>query len=189
MTKRCYWCKWGVPTIYLIGLIIISLISSLTYYFIYPLFRDYKAVITLRESNYIPSIYPVEGKITSGFYAMRGKRRHSALDIACKVNSKIRAMANGYVEKIELDAYYGVKVTIIHVSKKHRFKTVYAHLYKASVKEDEFILRGQVIGLSGDTGSSTGPHLHLEIWKSYMRYNNLLWKLVNPEPYCKGWIK
>lgn len=193
--KGCRWCRRKIFTMYFLVALFVITTCALSYFLVYPLFKDYKEVLKLRESNFIPSIYPVEGKITGRFNDLRKiansnkYRYHHAIDIACPVNTKIRSMANGHVVKIELTAFYGVKVTVIHVSKKHRFKTIYAHLYKAKVAVDEFVLRGDVIGLSGNTGSSQGPHLHLEVWKARWRYSNLIWKSVAPEPYCKGWIK
>jgi murein DD-endopeptidase MepM/ murein hydrolase activator NlpD len=82
--------------------------------------------------------------------------------------------ANGYGIHIDVDHGYG-------------FVTKYAHLSKLKVKPGQKIKRGQVIGLSGNTGQSAGPHLHYEVVRDGRKINpvNHLIKGVTPEEFLK----
>lgn len=109
---------------------------------------------------------PVRGWITSRF----GYRRdpfsgihsfHSGIDIACRYGSPVFAAQDGVVLYAGYRIGYGRVVVL-----KHRFgyKTVYAHLSEIKVTSGQRIRRSQIIGFSGSSGRSTGPHLHFEIW-------------------------
>ncbi len=107
-------------------------------------------------------IWPVDGVLTSKF-GIRGGRRHDGIDIGAPEGTEIRAAANGTV------MYAGNQQTgygnLIIISHANDMITVYAHNQKNLVKEKNEVKRGQVIGLVGRTGRSTGPHLHFEIRK------------------------
>ncbi len=112
-----------------------------------------------------PSIWPVKGWISSPFgyrqSPFTGEREfHSGLDICSKMDSPIEASADGVVASIEYDDGHG-KILVI----KHGYGLVtrYAHLDKALVKKGQAVKRGQEIALMGNTGRSTGPHLHYEV--------------------------
>jgi len=112
-----------------------------------------------------PSIRPVEGWITSGFgyreSPFTGERSfHAALDISNKAGTKIIATADGKVSYAARKALLGKLVTIDH---GYGRVTRYAHLKKILVKPGQQVKRGDVIGLMGNTGRSTGPHLHYEV--------------------------
>lgn len=113
----------------------------------------------------IPSIIPSQGFISSRFgYRMSpftgSKRQHKGLDIAAAVGTKIIAPADGKVVFADRDGAYGLCVEIDH---GNGIKTRYAHMSKISVKVGNTIKRGGLVGLVGNTGRSTGPHLHYEI--------------------------
>jgi len=112
-----------------------------------------------------PSIRPVRGWITSKFGYRKspftGQREfHSGLDIANKSGTKIIATANGRISYAARKTYIGNLVIIDHGFGK---VTKYGHLKKVLVKRGQKVKRGDVIGLVGNTGRSTGPHVHYEV--------------------------
>jgi len=115
-----------------------------------------------------PTIMPVKDDeiwITSGFGWRRspftGMRQfHHGLDISGRKGAPIIATADGVVNKVGYDRFLGNYVRITH---DERFETLYAHLLKAGIAEGEPVKRGQVIGLMGSTGMSTGYHVHYEV--------------------------
>lgn len=111
-------------------------------------------------------------------YPFRYIFEHPAIDIRSKQNSPLRASASGYVGRVRLDSSsrYGY-IMIIHAD---GFSTVYGHITKSYVKEDQFVTQGELIGqtggMPGTTGAgrlSTGPHLHFEIRKNGIPVNPL----------------
>jgi murein DD-endopeptidase MepM/ murein hydrolase activator NlpD len=115
----------------------------------------------------VPSGYPVESKrITSNFgYRMhpihKVKKFHHGLDFGGELGSPITATADGIVEYAELNKGYGNLVVIHH---NFGFKTAYGHMQEnLKVKKGDFVKKGDVIGYLGNTGISTGPHLHYEV--------------------------
>lgn len=113
----------------------------------------------------IPSIVPSQGFISSRFgYRMSpftgSKRMHKGLDIAAAVGTKIVAPADGKVVFADRDGAYGLCVEIDH---GNGIKTRYAHMSKISAKIGSTIKRGDLVGLVGNTGRSTGAHLHYEV--------------------------
>ena len=113
----------------------------------------------------IPSVWPVKGYLTSGFGLRRAptagaSRMHKGLDIANRVGTAVQAPADGKVTFSGYDGAYGLCITIDH---GNGLKTRYAHLHKSAVKPGDEVLRGEVIGALGNTGRSTGPHLHYEV--------------------------
>src|SRR3989338_8659104 len=108
-------------------------------------------------------------------YPYRYVFEHPAIDIATKQGTPVRAAAGGYVAKAKgvCNAY----VMIIH---DQGYATVYGHLSKVSVKDDDFVEQGQIIGLSGGmprtccSGNlTTGPHLHFEVRREGLPMNPL----------------
>lgn len=112
-----------------------------------------------------PSIWPTQGFLTSGFGWRRspfsgGGRMHKGLDISNRVGTPICAPARGTVTFVGVDGGYGTCVMIDH---GNSIVTRYAHLQKALVREGQYVQRGDVIAALGNTGRSTGPHLHYEV--------------------------
>lgn len=112
-----------------------------------------------------PSIWPVRGWITSDFgYRLdpftAQHRGHHGMDIANAPGTPIVAPADGTVVYSALGAGYGNVVVIDH---GNGIKTRYGHLKKSEVRVGERIKRGQQIAQLGNTGRSTGPHLHYEV--------------------------
>ncbi len=112
-----------------------------------------------------PSIRPVNGWVTSGFgnriSPFTGQKEfHSGLDIANAPGTKIIAPANGRVSIASEKLYIGNLLVIDH---DHGRVTQYGHLKEILVNPGQEVKRGDVIALMGNTGRSTGPHLHYEV--------------------------
>ena len=98
-------------------------------------------------------------KITSKF-GPRRRRMHNGLDVKVYIGDTIRAAFSGKVRMVKYERRgYGQYVVIRH---DNGLETVYGHLSKQLVKEDQYVEAGDVIGLGGNTGRSTGSHLHFE---------------------------
>jgi murein DD-endopeptidase MepM/ murein hydrolase activator NlpD len=128
----------------------------------------------------LPTLYPVDVPYRSSSYGWRhdpilGIRAfHSGLDFSAAQGEPIRATADGRVKTVGRGPDYGKYVVIDHGD---RLETRYAHASKILVNEGDLVQREDVIGLVGNTGRSTGPHLHYEI-----RYNN---RSLDPRQYLK----
>ena len=124
-----------------------------------------------------PSIWPTRGFITSGFGYRRSPytktlRMHEGLDIANKVGTPIIAPADGIVVFAGIEGGYGKLLSIDH---GYGIVTRYGHLDSILAKEGDKIKRGEKIGTIGQTGLTTGPHVHYEL-----RVNGVP---VNPKNY------
>lgn len=110
---------------------------------------------------------PHNGRITSPYgYRARFGRMHKGVDIGLKMNDTIRAAFDGKIRLTNYEAKgYGNYVIIRH---PNGLETVYGHLNKHLVKPNQVVKAGDPIGLGGNTGRSTGPHLHFET--RYMGY-------------------
>jgi len=111
--------------------------------------------------EHTPSIWPTWGTITSTFNEKRWGSIHKGLDIANNTGTPISSTASGIVIFAGWDSGYGKKVIIYHMDK---YTTVYAHLNDIYVSVGDTVKQGQAIGEMGDTGRSTGPHLHYEVY-------------------------
>lgn len=103
--------------------------------------------------------WPARGPITSGF-GTRWGRFHEGIDVGVGTGTSVRASRSGRVTRAGWDGGYGKVVMISHGG---GLSTVYAHLSEIDVSVGEQVDQGQVVGLSGNTGNSTGPHLHFEV--------------------------
>ncbi|HPT83714.1 MAG TPA: peptidoglycan DD-metalloendopeptidase family protein [Limnochordia bacterium] len=117
--------------------------------------------------------WPVTGRISSPF-GPRWGRMHNGLDIAVNTGTPVRAAADGRVTFAGWNGGYGILVIVDH---GNNVETRYAHNSRLNVKVGQSVTRGQVIAYSGNTGNSTGPHVHFEI-----RYRG---NPVNPQSYLK----
>lgn len=118
---------------------------------------------------------PVEGVISSRFGwrfhpIYRTKRWHSGIDIAAPIGATVVSIGDGYVARSKYAGGYGEMVEIAHPG---GLRTRYAHLSKIAIKAGQKVRAGDTLGWVGNTGVSTGPHLHLE-----MIYNGVE---LNPE--------
>lgn len=115
-------------------------------------------------------IRPVSGIITSRFGAASSRRvsRHTGLDIGASTGTKIKACAGGTVTFSGYKGSYGYMVVINH---GNGVETYYGHCSKLYVTAGQKVNQGDVIAAVGNTGNSTGPHLHLEIRVNGVAYN------------------
>jgi murein DD-endopeptidase MepM/ murein hydrolase activator NlpD len=124
-----------------------------------------------------PSVWPVRGWVTSSFgnriSPLTGELQfHAGIDITAEIGTPVVAPADGVVIKAGFEAGYGNMVELSH---GYGLKTVFGHNSRLNVKPGQHVQRGDIVAYVGDTGSSTGPHLHYEV-----RLNSLP---VNPDRY------
>ncbi len=153
-------------------------------------YNEVVSYIKLQKNLYksTPLIWPCEGKVVSPFgYRIHPLYRiehfHTGIDIANEYGTPIRATADGFIKFAGWQQGYGKAVLIQH---DFGYSTIYGHLSSIKVKQGQKISRGEIIGLMGDTGTTTGPHLHYEIWKDNKLCNPI--KYVNPEDFFKNKI-
>lgn len=113
----------------------------------------------------VPSVAPVVGPVGSGFGfrsdPITGRTAlHTGLDFPAEPGTPIRAAAGGVVLDVGVHPEYGQTLELDH---GNRLSTLYAHLNRSLVKPGDIVRRGQVIAEVGNTGRSTGPHLHFEV--------------------------
>jgi murein DD-endopeptidase MepM/ murein hydrolase activator NlpD len=111
----------------------------------------------------IPSAWPLtqRGFVTREHLG-RIPGQHPGIDIAVAEGSYVRAAGGGVVTEAGEDAVYGRFVKIRHAD---GYESVYGHAAELYVTASDEVTRHQVIALSGNTGTSTAPHLHFEVWK------------------------
>ena len=122
---------------------------------------------------HIPAIFPVketEVKYISSFFGYRPdpiykvEKFHSGIDFSAALGTDTYATGDGVVADVERNEWgYGNLVVIDH---GYGYKTRYAHLHKAAVRKGQKVKRGQKIGTIGDSGKTTGVHLHYEVLKN-----------------------
>jgi hypothetical protein len=142
----------------------------------------------------IPAIQPVANKdltrVASG-YGMRmhpiykTEKMHTGMDFTSPVGTEVYATGNGVVNKVEMNGRgYGNNVIIDH---GFGYETLYGHLSKIKVKSGQKVSRGDLIGYVGNTGTSSGPHLHYEVRKGNNPVNpvSYYYNDLSPEEYEK----
>ncbi|MDI6600215.1 MAG: peptidoglycan DD-metalloendopeptidase family protein [Thermoanaerobacteraceae bacterium] len=113
--------------------------------------------------------YPVAGVLTSRF-GQRWGREHTGVDLAVPIGTEVRASDGGKVIFTGRSGGYGILVKIDH---GNGYVTYYGHLSKILVDKGDRVAKGDVIALSGNTGNTTGPHLHFEVRKNGVPQNPL----------------
>jgi murein DD-endopeptidase MepM/ murein hydrolase activator NlpD len=148
--------------------------------------KSYDELVKLASNQeemlkHIPAIQPILNKdltrTASGFGwridpVYRTRRFHEGMDFTAPIGTEIYATGNGTVRLAGWRQGYGNTVEINH---GFGYKTLYGHMYKIHVKVGQKVNRGDVIGLVGNTGKSTGPHLHYEV--------HLRGKVMNPQQF------
>ncbi|MBX2894056.1 MAG: M23 family metallopeptidase [Cyclobacteriaceae bacterium] len=156
-------------------------------------------VVQLAESKEklfasIPAIQPVANKqliaLASGF-GMRFhpiykvKKMHTGIDFAASIGTPIYATADGVIDKLEVSfSGYGKMIEIEH---GFGYRTRYAHMHGFAVRQGQKVKRGDLIGYVGDTGLSTAPHLHYEVFVNGVHANpvHYFFNDLNPAEYEK----
>ncbi len=134
------------------------------------------------RASAFPNGQPLAGKIeiSSEFglrpnpFGGRSYEVHEGLDFAGPVGKPILAAAEGVVVKATYDGGYGHHVIIDH---GYGYETLYAHLSRLQVEVGDRLQRGEIVGLLGSTGRSSGPHLHYGIYRNG--------RAVNPRYFLK----
>ncbi|HCZ34343.1 MAG TPA: peptidase M23, partial [Cytophagales bacterium] len=142
----------------------------------------------------IPAIQPVANKqliaLASGF-GMRihpiykVKKMHTGIDFAAAIGTPIYATADGVIDKLDVSfSGYGKMIEIDH---GFGYRTRYAHMHGFAVRQGQKIKRGDLIGYVGDTGLSTAPHLHYEVFVNGVHANpvHYFFNDLNPAEYEK----
>jgi murein DD-endopeptidase MepM/ murein hydrolase activator NlpD len=142
----------------------------------------------------IPAIQPVSNKdltrVASGYGwrihpIYKTEKLHTGMDFTAPVGTEIHSTGNGQVSKVEFDGRgYGNNVIINH---GYGYETLYGHMSKIIVRPGQKISRGDLIGYVGNSGTSTGPHLHYEVRKNSNPVNpvNFYYNDLSPEEYEK----
>ena len=140
----------------------------------------------------IPAIFPlkeVEIKYISSYFGYRPDpiykitKFHSGIDFSAQMGTEAYVTGNGVVEDVEHNEWgYGTMVVINH---GFGYKTRYAHLQKAAVRKGQKVKRGQLIGYIGNTGKTTGVHLHYEVLKNGVAIDpiNFFFNDLTPDEY------
>ncbi len=133
----------------------------------------------------LPAIQPISNKdltrLASGFGMrvhpiLKISRFHSGIDFTASMGTPVYATANGTVNHANYMGGYGNVVKINH---GYGYETLYAHLSKINVSIGEKVKRGEVIGLVGTTGLSSGAHLHYEVSKDQKKVNPISFFIEN----------
>lgn len=153
-----------------------------------------KMIAKGEKTNDIPSIQPVNNKELNKLATSYGMRihpfyktmvSHQGVDYALAENSRVYATADGVVKDEGTQTQTkGLGILIAH---GNGYETYYAHLNRINVRKGEKVRRGDIIGLSGNTGLSLAPHLHYEVRLNGMRIDpvNYFFLELNPSEYKK----
>lgn len=156
-------------------------------------------VVDLAESKEklfaaIPAIQPVANKqliaLASGFGLRihpiyKVKKMHTGIDFAAAIGTPIYATADGVIDKLDVSfSGYGKMLEIDH---GFGYRTRYAHMHGFAVRQGQKVKRGDLIGYVGDTGLSTAPHLHYEVFVNGIHANpvHYFFNDLNPAEYEK----
>lgn len=118
------------------------------------------------KANLLPTIFPIAGDYVGSSFGRRldpiagVHAMHEGIDFVADQGTQVVASAGGVVVSAEYHPQYG---NLIEIDHGNDFSSRYAHLSKIRVKIGQVVKRGQDIGASGNTGRSTGPHLHFEV--------------------------
>lgn len=140
----------------------------------------------------IPAIQPIDSrKIRGGLSGFGGRihpiykirKMHTGIDFTAPVGTPIYATGDGRVTAVGVDGGYGRRVLINH---GYSYTTLYGHMSRFAVKQGQHVKRGDLIGYVGNTGTSTGPHLHYEVHKNGRPVNpvNFMYNDLTPVEYA-----
>ena len=127
-------------------------------------------------------IWPCDNKIITSTVKQRWGRWHKGIDIGARYEA-VYASASGYCYPLENPGGYGHYILMVHGS---GYCTLYGHLNSYNISYGQYVSQGQVIAQSGNTGSSTGPHLHFEIRKASNISSYFSSSFLNPLDYLPG---
>jgi len=102
-------------------------------------------------------------KPVSGCVKTQERHGYNGVDLGCKIGTLVIASASGKVIIAKGSGYNGGYGRMVAISHSNKTQTVYAHLSKLNVEVGDNVIQGQIIGSTGNTGRSTGPHIHFEV--------------------------
>lgn len=125
------------------------------------------------ESDHMPSVLPIKGLVTQGLIldSKRTEKNHYGIDIAAKEGEPVYAVASGQVVFSGWSEEFGNLVILYHGD---GYLTYYGHNSVLLVQSSSRVKQGEIIAHSGNTGLSSGPHLHFEVWKDQEPVNPIL---------------
>ncbi|MEQ9266103.1 MAG: M23 family metallopeptidase [Balneolaceae bacterium] len=120
----------------------------------------------MKSAPDFPASYPVDGTLTRGY---EPEQSHFGIDIATKSDALITSVADGTIINASWTISDGYVISIQHAD---GIMSLYKHCATLTKKSGDAVLKGDIIGSTGDVGiSSSGPHLHIEIWKGGFSQN------------------
>jgi murein DD-endopeptidase MepM/ murein hydrolase activator NlpD len=128
-----------------------------------------KAQMNVHRLQHLPAIIPIANwdlkRIGSGFGMryhpiLHRYRMHEGIDFVAPTGTPVFASADGVIRSVRKSDSFG---KVIEINHGYGIITLYAHLSKIKVKRGQKVVRGEIIGLTGNTGLSLGPHLHYEV--------------------------
>ncbi len=130
-------------------------------------------------------------KVTSKFGVRRHPvtgmiKGHTGVDLSASIGTPVYATASGYVTRASRYSGYGKYVKIKH---NQNISTAYAHLSRIVIKDGQYVRQGQIIGYTGNSGVSTGPHLHYEVIKNGVQINPLTYIKQEPQKLSGNRLK
>src|SRR6056297_421429 len=154
-------------------------------------FNEVESLVQYIDEFYAakPAIRPISQKdeiYISSYYGRRLHpiykrwKMHHGIDYAAQIGSPVYSTGKGIVKAAYYASGYGKVVKVDH---GFGYLSIYAHLNKYIVKKGDTIGRGQLVGYVGNTGSSTGPHLHYELRKNNQTQNPFYFYMDDLEPY------
>jgi murein DD-endopeptidase MepM/ murein hydrolase activator NlpD len=134
----------------------------------------YKGVKSPIEDKVAFLAYPTAGGSITSTFGQRWGRMHNGIDIGNNIGEPVYSALDGIVKECKYETGYGNKITVDH---GNNIITVYAHLNEFKTNLGAQVKKGELIGKVGNTGKSTGPHLHFEV-----RVNGVP---INPQGYIR----
>lgn len=123
---------------------------------------------SILQKTMVPAGWPVMGRLESG-YGVRSDpfsgegAYHTGIDISSSMGTRVTATADGVVVQAGMSSGYGGYGRLVVLDHGNGYQTYYGHLSKVNVMPGQVVRQGDVVGLVGMTGRSTGPHLHYEV--------------------------
>lgn len=165
---------------------LLMLLLSVTYQTNYGQVSEKKD--TTANIQNIPTHFPLASKDFHKVSSPYGFRKHpilqktklhAGIDLVAPKGAAVLATASGHIEHSAYQKGYGNYITIQHLP---NLKTLYAHLWLRLVQKGDQVAQGQIIGLVGDTGLATAPHLHYEVHLNNKKIDPiLLWRMMLKE--------
>jgi murein DD-endopeptidase MepM/ murein hydrolase activator NlpD len=145
-----------------------------------------KRALAASDGTNPPRTLPVPGAITSPFgmrwspFVAGVRHMHYGVDIGCREGTPVAATKDGVVTFVGYDSGYGNRIEVAHAG---GWLTLYAHNNRILAKVGQVVKKGDIIALSGNTGASTGPHMHYELHQNGVAIDPIKLLAVPPTDY------